>query len=93
MVCLGELILERRHINLKPLVLVPAGVKGEATYWTLGLPIEELRQFGIFIPSGEDIPAAQRTLWRQNFASRIDVFGGYMRAAGGIERDGQSRSP
>ena len=80
-----KFIQERLNIYFKPLVLVPAGVKGEATCRTLGLPIEELRQFGIFIPSGEDIPAAQRTLGRKHFAFGIDIFGGHMRTAVAIK--------
>ena len=69
-----KLIQERLNIYFKPLVLYPAGVKGEATCRTLGLPIEELRQSGIFVPTCEDVTVTQRTLRRQQFHARVNIF-------------------
>ena len=87
MIGLGKLVLERRYIYLKPLVFMPAGIQGHAGCRTLTLPIEELRQPGVFIPSGEKVTFAQRTLRRQHLAVGIDIFRRHMRAAVAVKRD------
>ena len=75
------------------MIFTPTGIQRHTRRRTFGFPLIELREPGIFIPTGEEIPVTQRALWCQCLTICIDILSWNSSPAIGVKRDGYFRTP